>query len=113
MNKEFHLIYDGHRMTPMIQKLQDLKNAFSMYNRVDPDPVELKIIFGYSLNAFLKDAIRTLETNLNDIRNNNCRDAIPQNIKELTKLAYWLKEDGRLKDKDRSIRRKETLTLDI
>ena len=84
-------------MTPMIQKLQDLKDAFSTYNRVNPDPVEPKIIFGYGLNAFLKDAIRTLETNLNDIRNNNCRDAIPKNIKEMTKLAYWLEDDGRLK----------------
>ena len=35
-------------MTPMIQKLQDLKDAFSTYNRVDPDPVEPKIIFGYT-----------------------------------------------------------------
>ena len=96
MNKEFRLIYDGHCMTPMIQKLQDLKDAFSTYNRVDPDPVEPKIIFGYSLNAFLKDAIRTLETSLNDIRNNNCRDAIPKNIKELTKLAYWLDDDNHL-----------------
>ena len=96
MNKEFRLIYDGHCMTPMIQKLQDLKDAFSTYNRVDPDPVEPKIIFGYSLNAFLKDAIRTLETNLNDIRNNNCRDAIPRNIKEMTKLAYWLEDDSHL-----------------
>lgn len=48
MNKEFRLIYDGHCMTPMIQKLQDLKDAFSTYNRVDPDPVEPKIIFGYT-----------------------------------------------------------------
>ena len=96
MNKEFRLIYDGHCMTPMIQKLQDLKDAFSTYKRVYPNPVESKIIFGYGLNAFLKDAIRTLETNLTDIRNNNCRDAIPQNIKELTKLVYWLEDDNHL-----------------
>lgn len=97
MNKDFHLIYEGHRMTPIIQKLQDLKIAFDAYERVDTETAEKKIIMVYSTNTFLKDAIRTLETNLNDIRNNNCRDAIPQNIKELTKLAYWLKEDGRLK----------------
>lgn len=97
MNKDFHLIYEGHRMTPIIQKLQDLKTAFDAYDRVDTETAEKKIIMVYSTNTFLKDAIRTLETNLNDIRNNNCRDAIPQNIKELTKLAYWLKEDGRLK----------------
>lgn len=97
MDKEFRLFYDGHRMTPVIQKLQDLKIAITTYNRVDPDPVEPKIIFGYSINAFLKDAIRTLETNLDDIRHNNCRDAIPGNIKELTKLAYWLEDDDHLK----------------
>ena len=113
MNKEFYLVYDGHRMTPMIQKLQDLKNAFSTYNRVTPDPVEPQIIFAYGLNAFLKDAIRTLETNLNNIRQNNCRDAIPRNIKEMTKLAYWLEDDNRLEQEMYAFAEKPLSSYDL
>ena len=95
MDNDFHLIYDGQRVTPIIQKLKDLKVAFDAYERVDTETAEKKIIMVYSINTFLKDAIRTLETNLNNIRQNNCRDAIPRNIKEMTKVAYWLEDDNR------------------
>ena len=113
MDNDFHLIYDGQRVTPIIQKLKDLKVAFDAYERVDTETAEKKIIMVYSINTFLKDAIRTLETNLNNIRQNNCRDAIPRNIKEMTKVAYWLEDDNRLEQEMYAFAEKPLSSYDL
>ena len=113
MDNDFHLIYDGQRVTPIIQKLKDLKVAFDAYERVDTETAEKKIIMVYSINTFLKDAIRTLETNLNNIRQNNCRDAIPRNIKEMTKVAYWLEDDNRLEQEMYAFTEKPLSSYDL
>ncbi len=84
-------------MTPIMQKIEDLRSAITRYNRVTAKKAKPKIGFAYGIILFADDAIEELEIYLDDLKQNKCHDALPLNfIKGLTEETYWLKEDERL-----------------
>ena len=96
MEKAVSLFKDGERMTPIMQKIEDLRSAITRYNRVTAKRAKPKIGFAYGIILFADDAIEELEICLDDLKQNKCHDALPLNfIKGLTEETYWLKSSHR------------------
>ena len=76
MEKEISLLSEGERMTPIMQKIADLKSAITRYNRVSACE-KCKIAFAYGIITFADEAIEKLEVYLDQLKHNVCHDALP------------------------------------
>ncbi|MBR4481663.1 MAG: hypothetical protein IKO86_07155 [Prevotella sp.] len=52
MEKAVSLFKDGERMTPIMQKIEDLRSAITRYNRVTAKRAKPKIGFAYGIILF-------------------------------------------------------------
>lgn len=96
MNKEITLFCKEQSVTPIFQKIKDLKDAIVRYNRVNTELETAKIAYAYSIIHFQEDIVMVLKKYLNNLRHNDCHDALPLNFKLLTKKSYWLNDGDRL-----------------
>ena len=96
MEKEVTLLSEGERMTPIMQKIADLKSAITRYNRVSACE-KCKIAFAYGIITFADEAIEKLEAYLDHLKHNVCHDALPLGmIKEWLENTNWIDKDERL-----------------
>ena len=96
MEKEISLLSEGERMTPIMQKIADLKSAITRYNRVSACE-KCKIAFAYGIITFADEAIEKLEVYLDHLKHNVCYDALPLTmIKEWLENTNWIDKDERL-----------------
>ena len=96
MEKEISLLSEGERMTPIMQKIADLKSAITRYNRVSACE-KCKIAFAYGIITFADEAIEKLEVYLDQLKHNVCHDALPLTmIKEWLENTNWIDKDERL-----------------
>lgn len=87
---------EGERMTPIMQKIADLKSAITRYNRVSANE-KCKIAFAYGIITFADEAIEKLEVYLDHLKHNVCHDALPLGmIKEWLENTNWIDKDERL-----------------
>ena len=96
MNKEITLFCKEQSVTPIFQKIIDLKDAIVRYNRVNTELETAKIAYAYSIIHFQEDIVMVLKKYLNNLRHNDCHDALPLNFKLLTQKSYWLNDGDRL-----------------
>ena len=96
MNKEITLFCKEQSVTPIFQKIKDLKDAIVRYNRVNTELETAKIAYAYSIIHFQEDIVMVLKKYLNNLRHNDCHDALPLNFKLLTQKSYWLNDGDRL-----------------
>ena len=57
MEKAVSLFKDGERMTPIMQKIEDLRSAITRYNRVTAKRAKPKIGFAYGIILFADDEL--------------------------------------------------------
>ena len=96
MNKEITLFCKEQSVTPIFQKIKDLKDAIVRYNRVNTELETAKIAYAYSIIHFQEDIVMVLKKYLNNLQHNDCHDALPLNFKLLTQKSYWLNDGDRL-----------------
>ena len=93
MDKVVSLFSEGQSVTPIMQKIDDLRCAITRYNRVTAITEKPKILFALGIITFVDEACSVLDTYLKDLERHVCRDALALNFKELADKGYWLTDD--------------------
>ena len=83
-------------MTPIMQKIVDLKSAITRYNRVSAN-AKSKIVFALGIITFADEAIEELVVYFDNIKHNICHDALPLTmIREWLENTIWIDKHERL-----------------
>ena len=93
MDKVVSLFSEGQSVTPIMQKIDDLRCAITRYNRVTAITEKPKILFALGIITFVNEACSVLDTYLKDLERHVCRDALALNFKELADKGSWLTDD--------------------